>query len=227
LQKALNDFCVGKMRTAAKKLYTPLNEGGLGLIKLSEFITSLQCSWVKRITQHWGDNWRYDFKRKCYGNPLIADKSTFDPRVNPILYNIGSSFGKFRTAFTEKDDNFKKALVFRNQFFRRSREDAGLLRKNFFDIRNNVAMLSIIAKLKFEDFFIRNRPKSMDNLNVEYGLDINLVTYMRLHEALQFAVDSRRNDEALPSQSLDFFLKNLRRDPNPFAESYDIRKIVN
>jgi hypothetical protein len=77
LQKALNNFCIGKIRTAAKKLYTPLTEGGLGLIKLSEFITSLQCSWVKRITQHWGDNWRYDFKRKCYGNPLIADKSSF------------------------------------------------------------------------------------------------------------------------------------------------------
>jgi hypothetical protein len=216
LQKALNDFCIGTMRTAAKKLYTPLSEGGLGLIKLSDFITSLQCSWVKRITQHWGDNWRYDFKRKCYGNPLIADRHTFDPRVNPILYNIGNSFGKFRSAFTEKDDNFRKALVFRNPFFRRRSADAGLLCENFFDIRNNVAMISIIVKLKFEDFFFRNRPKSMDNLNSEFGLDINLVTYMRLHEALQFAVDSRRNEEALPSQSLDFFLKSFEKGSKPF-----------
>jgi hypothetical protein len=56
----------------------------------------------------------------------------------------------------------------------------------------------------------------MDNLNAEYGLDINLVTYMRLHEALQFAVDSRRNDEALPSQSLDFFLKSFEKGSKPF-----------
>jgi hypothetical protein len=56
----------------------------------------------------------------------------------------------------------------------------------------------------------------MDNLNSEFGLDINLVTYMRLHEALQFAVDSRRNEEALPSQSLDFFLKSFEKGSKPF-----------
>jgi hypothetical protein len=39
---------------------------------------------------------------------------------------------------------------------------------------------------------------------------------MRLHEALQFAVDSRRNDEALPSQSLDFFLKSFEKGSKPF-----------
>jgi hypothetical protein len=65
LQKALNEFCVGTMRTAAKKLYTPLSEGGLGLIKINDYITALQCSWVKRLTQHWGDNWRYDLKKNA------------------------------------------------------------------------------------------------------------------------------------------------------------------
>jgi hypothetical protein len=56
----------------------------------------------------------------------------------------------------------------------------------------------------------------MDNLNVEYRLDLNLVTYMRLHEALQYAVETRRNDEAFPSQSLDFFLKSFEKRSKPF-----------
>ncbi len=64
-----------------------------------------------------GDTWRYDIKRKCYGNPLILDKFTFNVRENPILSNIGNSFGKFRAAFTEKDENYKKAVVFKNPFF--------------------------------------------------------------------------------------------------------------
>ncbi len=59
LQKLLDDFCTGKSRIAKKKLYLPPNIGGLGLIKLSDFVTALQCSWVKRVTQHWGDNWRF------------------------------------------------------------------------------------------------------------------------------------------------------------------------
>jgi hypothetical protein len=78
LQKLMDDFRIGTMRTAKKKLYIPLNEGGLGLIKIHDFITSLQCAWVKRVTQHWGDNWRYDLKSKCYGNPVIVDGQTFE-----------------------------------------------------------------------------------------------------------------------------------------------------
>jgi hypothetical protein len=216
LQKALNDFCLGTLRTAKKKLYTPVSEGGLGLIKIGDFIAALQCSWVKRITQHWGDNWRYDFKRKCYGNPLIADSFTFAERENPILFNIGTSFGKLRKAFTEKDDNYKKALVFKNPFFRRGRDDDRLLCENFFDTRDNFDMNCKIAKLKFEDFFVRNQPKSQNSLLVEFGIDLNLVTYMRLHEALQFAVDSRRNNEQLPTQSLEFFLKSFEKGSRAF-----------
>jgi hypothetical protein len=60
LQKLLDDFCTGTSRIAKKKLYMPPNLGGLGLIKISDYIISLQCSWIKRTMQHWGDNWRYD-----------------------------------------------------------------------------------------------------------------------------------------------------------------------
>jgi hypothetical protein len=35
---------------------------------------------------------------------------------NPILHNICKSFGSFKKEFTDKDDNFKKALIFRNPF---------------------------------------------------------------------------------------------------------------
>jgi hypothetical protein len=52
LQKLLDDFCIGLARIAKKKLYLPPNSGGLGLIKISDYITSLQCSWIKRTTQH-------------------------------------------------------------------------------------------------------------------------------------------------------------------------------
>jgi hypothetical protein len=97
-----------------KKIYLPPNAGGLGLIKLSEYITSLQCSWIKRTIQHWGDNWRFDIKNKCYGNTLLANSSTFGNRDHPVLHNICHSFEKFVFAFTKKETNFKKALIVRH-----------------------------------------------------------------------------------------------------------------
>jgi hypothetical protein len=110
LQKMLDDFCTGSARVSKKKLYLPPNAGGLGLIKLNDYIISLQCSWIKRTTQHWGDNWRFDIKSKCYGNTLLANGSTFGNRDHPVLHNICNSFEKFITAFTKKETNFKKLL---------------------------------------------------------------------------------------------------------------------
>jgi hypothetical protein len=117
MQAILDNFCLGSMNTAKKKRYIPATEGGLGLINVKDYIISLQCAWVKRVTQHWGDMWRFDLKKMCYGNPLIADSSTFDPVRNPVLHNICSSFGKFRDAFVRKDANYKKALLLKKSIF--------------------------------------------------------------------------------------------------------------
>jgi hypothetical protein len=134
---------LGPLRVAKKRLYWPPNEGGLGLIKLRDFIISLQCSWIKRVTQHWGNNWRYDLKAKCFGNPLIAGEGTFTMHENPILHNICKSFGIFKKEFSNKEDNFKKALIFRNPYFRRGRNDDRMLCKRFFG--NNFGKFEKIA----------------------------------------------------------------------------------
>jgi len=216
LQQLMDDFCLGTLRVARKKLYIPPSEGGLGLICLKEYITSIQCAWIKRVTQHWGDNWRYDLKLACYGNPLIADRNTFDRNAHPILYNICESFGKFRAAFTSKDDNYKKSFIFKNPFFRRGRNDNGILCENFFGARGNHALCTKLASLKFENFFVRGGPKSLAELNNDYDLNFSLVTYMRLHEALGFASNNRRDNIDKPSISLEFFVKSFDKGSKPF-----------
>jgi hypothetical protein len=216
LQKLIDNFCVGTLKIAKTRLYLPTCEGGMGLINLKDFITALQCTWVKRVTQHWGDNWRFDLKAKCYGNPLIANEKTFLPAENPILFNICKSFGTFAQEFYRVEDNYKKAFIFKNPLFRRGRNDDGLLCERFFG--KNYGELCKIAKLKFEDFFTRRGTKTLDELNREYDLNFSLVTYMRIHEALQFAALKLENDEASTVQSLGFFLKSFDRGSKPFRK---------
>jgi hypothetical protein len=216
MQKQMDNFCLGSMKVAKKRLYLPPCEGGLGLINLKNFITALQCTWVKRVTQHWGDTWRFDLKAKCYGNPLIANEKTFSLAENPILFNICKSFGKFAEEFYGAEDNYKKAFIFRNPLFRRGRNDDGLLCERFFG--NNFGELCKIAKLKFEDFFTPRGTKTLDELNREFDLNFTLVTYMRTHEALQFAVLKYGNEEASTVQSLDFFLKSFDKGSKPFRK---------
>jgi hypothetical protein len=159
LQDIMDKFCLGTMRIAKKKLYLPPSQGGLGLIKISSYITALQCAWIKRSCEHWCDNWRFDLKKACYGNPLIANANTFSLVNNPVLHNICSSFGKFALEFYKKDRNYKKALVFKNGMFKRGRNDNGIMDENFFGNNRSFAEFQQIAKLKFDDFFCKGKAK--------------------------------------------------------------------
>jgi hypothetical protein len=105
-------------------------------------------------------------KAKSFGNPLIADVGTFVFRENPILSNICSSFKKFKGHFTNREINYNKALILNNPFFRRGRNDDNILCSRFFG--NNYEELRKISKLKFEDFFVRRVPQSLDEINIEF-----------------------------------------------------------
>ncbi len=216
LQDLMDKFCLGTLRIAKKKLYLPPSQGGLGLIKISSYITALQCAWIKRSCEHWCDNWRFDLKKACYGNPLIANANTFSRVNNPVLHNICSSFGKFALEFYKKDRNYKKALVFKNSMFKRGRNDNGIMDENFFGNNRSFAEFQLIAKLRFDDFFIRGRPKSLNQINLDSGVDFDLNCYMRIHESLQFYIANRREDEPVPDQSVGFFLKTFTRGSRPY-----------
>ncbi len=146
----MDKFCLNNLRTAKKKLYLPPAQGGLGLIKIANYTVALQCAWIKRTGEHWCDNWRFDFKKACYGNPLIANENTFSAVSNPILFNICSSFGKFIGEFCKKDRNYKKALIFKNKMFKRGRNDNGILDENFFGHHRTFEKLQQVAKLAFD-----------------------------------------------------------------------------
>ncbi len=82
--------------------------------------------------------------------------------------------------------------------FKRGRNDNGILDENFFGNRRTFEELQKIARLVLDDFFVRGRPKTLHQLNLDTGIEFDLNFYMRLHEALQFYIDSRRNDEPAP-----------------------------
>ncbi len=77
-----------------------------------------------------------------------------------------------------------------------------------------------IAKLKYEDFFVRGVSKTLDEINREYDLDFTLVDYMRINGSLQFSTirqrERERERESTAPQSLEFFLKSFEKGSKPF-----------
>ena len=73
-----------------------------------------------------------------------------------------------------------------------------------------------VAVLKYEDFFIRGRPKSLDSLTTDTNVHFSLNTYMRVHQALQFYSNKYDKAQLSPAVGLDFFLKTFCRGSRPY-----------
>jgi hypothetical protein len=92
LQKAVDDFAIGKLNVAKNRICLPVDCGGLGLFNLEEFLTAQQCTWVLRANKSLRDNWRCDLYRLSSGNCLSVSEKIIDKNSNPILYGLGAAF---------------------------------------------------------------------------------------------------------------------------------------
>jgi hypothetical protein len=180
MQKSIDDFCIGTLKVAKNRRYEPAKMGGMGLINLNEFVTALQCTWIKRIHFHGADTWRFDLLQLCNGNPFLLNTSLVSKREHPIIFNIAKSFEAFSKKYYCTGKNYLRAFILCNPIFVRGRGDHSLLCKRFFGENLPNQILEKIAKLRLEDLLMRGSIKSLAQINTDLGLDLTLVTYMRL-----------------------------------------------
>jgi hypothetical protein len=65
LQNLIDGYVTKGIVIASDRLYQKTNKGGLGLIKVENYITALQCSWIKRCSMRINDTWRWNLGLAC------------------------------------------------------------------------------------------------------------------------------------------------------------------
>ncbi len=165
MQKTIDDFCIGTLKVAKNRKYEPPSAGGLGLINLREFVTALQCMWVKRVHSHGVDTWRYDLIQLCSGNPFLLNTTLAKRNMNPIIFNIAQSFERLSKTFYGTGKNYLKAYIYCNPIFTRGRGDNAILCKIFFENETPLNIVEKIAKLRLEDLLMRGGIKSLAQIN--------------------------------------------------------------
>jgi len=66
----------GNTAVAADRITMDTAHGGLGLFDITEYITGLQCSWIKSAHVRHHDNWSASIAKITHGNPLIFLRKT-------------------------------------------------------------------------------------------------------------------------------------------------------
>jgi len=222
LDCALGKFISGKLNISKERLHLPVSEGGLDFPKISNFLTAQQTIWVKRANISTRDTWRYNLSYLCNKNCLTLSPSKIDKNFHPILYFLAESFLKFSTEFYSINDNYKSAYILNNPLIPRSRNDSGLLDNFFFSQRPELD-LSVISRLKFSDIYSAVGMKTLWDMNLEFNLNINLLTYMRLGAACTSYNQSlpRNRKTTGASVNVGAFLNGFKKG------SKQVRKVLN
>ena len=154
--------------------------GGLGLVKISDFLIAQQCMWIKRASQstrdNWRDNWRIDLVELSNGNAFTLNVHAVSQTEHPILKSIARSYWDFLGKFSIIGQNYKHSFILNNPVFIRGPKDNGILDYNFFGCGGPLsANLVSLATLKYGDCWEGNIFLSMEMLNERFNLGINAV----------------------------------------------------
>ena len=121
MNSLIEKFVVGKLNIAKNRFYLPVALGGLGLIKLDEFLIAQQTVWLKKTHLSTRDNWRVDLTNMFSGNCLIAHPDKINKARHPILYNLAESFTKFLNIYNRLGKNRGNSYLLHNPALVRGR----------------------------------------------------------------------------------------------------------
>ncbi len=135
LENKMEHFVTKGFSLSKERIYAPVSEGGLGLFKLKDFITALQCGWIKRAVTSVNDNWKYTLATLAGGDVynVVADRFTMS-NIGSTLGNLVTSFCKFREAYCQVDNNFMCMQLYCNNAFGHGRGMANKLDEEFFSV---------------------------------------------------------------------------------------------
>jgi exonuclease III len=194
LQNLIDGYVTRGIVIAKDRLYTPPSQGGLGLIELDQYITALQCSWIRRCYTTLNEAWRWRLADLCnfnFGGPLIEIP---DPHLFPIESNILTSFKKFQIRFFSMNENFLQAKLVDNPMFLRENpgravEAAGFLDRNFFGRAFYDTNKERLLNLKMNSLISEGNVVRYQQLLNSSGVPFTQVIYLRLVTAGNFAIE--------------------------------------
>jgi hypothetical protein len=173
LENKLELFVTKGFSLSKDRIYAPVSEGGLGLFKLQDFITALQCGWIKRAVTSINDNWKHTIATLAGGDVcnVVADRFTMDT-IGSTLGNLVISFCKFKEAYCRVGNNFMSMQLYCNNAFGYGRGMVNKLDENFFSITELGQDRDRLLKITWLDLTVQGILKGKDD--VEYAIGCRL-----------------------------------------------------
>jgi exonuclease III len=183
ISELIGSYVKGNLNVSKERIFLKEEDGGLGMINLDFFITALQASWLKKIAGDISDNWRRVLHEASGGNLMVTSRAGLADFNAPISSEIADSFCAVRRAFCTLGNNLVGDYLLFNPLL----VDTGNRASPFNILNNNPVRITLetMAVLKIEDLWNTGTGmRRLDEICDNTGINISLVTYMRLGQSL-------------------------------------------
>jgi hypothetical protein len=189
-QELLDNFALGKLNVAKNRISLPREQGGLGLFDVENFLMAQQAGWIFKAEKSSRDNWRAKLRHLCYNYVLSAGPALISESANPILHNLSVSFERIRIAHDSLHSNFTASSIVNNKIFFRGPGDKLTIDHVYLETDEND--IKILARVPASGFFNVNGLKTRIELNMDYGVNLSIESYVKLAACLNHFVRRMR-----------------------------------
>jgi len=163
--------------------------------------------------------------KKTNGNPKVLHPKMLNPRENPILHNIATSWNILAKNYYGKGSNIWESFILYNPILKRE-NDGGILCKQFF-AQNPPLDMTELAKVKLVHVFDNTGIFSRRQIFLNTGIDLNLNTYMRLTTAVRIYLntDFRKVDHSRAPCPLLLYINRFKKGSNRFRKVLEDKKL--
>jgi hypothetical protein len=221
MQSLIHDFISSNLKVGRKYIDLSVKKGGIGMINIKNFLTGIQCSWIKRCFRSKIDIWRKKIDIKGGGNALTITAEQFDAQQNPVLSTLARSFDSFKTEFYKQNDNFLDSYVLGNPLLINNRRE-----KIPFHIGNLLRGHQNNSFLQLKQLLtIDGRPLPKPELQVVIGCDVSEPEYLALTISLRdsMAICEKSKipvETGIKCTPLGSFITRFKKGSPPFRKVF-------
>ena len=111
MAEPIENFISGNLNIAKDRIYAKIENGGLGLVEIKNFLNYQKCGWLK-LSLDLDSNWKRILFCSSGGN--ILNVKTKNMSDNPILKGLAATQEIFSSIHFKINNNFQKSYIFEN-----------------------------------------------------------------------------------------------------------------
>jgi hypothetical protein len=211
IEDIIHGFVSGKLNIARDRIFRPINQGGLGLFDVKNFLDAQTCSWIRRA--HTIDqDWKARLLSAGTGNIYNISCLSIEGSQFPITHNIVRAFGNFRAKFCACDNNYKFAYLLNNHCL-----TIGVRLKKFLtdELIETEAGLNLNSRRTLQnikkDLIIDGQKVNKPTFCRNIGGEISAVLWQNLDKIRNTALLRYGSDDYLPVKTIENFMSEWKK----------------